>query len=229
MTTGPEAASIPGERSWKRRWRILAVVGLAGGLSGMFFILTRGTSEGTSRLRPFELFAGAAVVGLIALLALGFWRGILQRPALAGGLVSGALFSFSLVVGHFSLLPVLCLLLVPIGGALAARMSRATPTEEDSRRSGARIGALSGVIASLVAFGSGLPVALVINQVVADRFARKMMWFAPDVAASHPELLSSSAAGEVGGVLFIALLVVGLGWLGGAFEDRQSHRARQAP
>ncbi|MGH9827525.1 MAG: hypothetical protein ACREDR_30225, partial [Blastocatellia bacterium] len=156
-------------------------------------------------------------------------------PALIGGIVLGLLSSIPFVnLGNFC-----CCLWVIVGGAIAAKMlvNRSTYFPVSSGE-GASVGALAGVVGSLVYLVIGVPISLIFGAAMTARFLEsfKGMVNDPNVSAQFDQALRQmenrpASEAVVSSLLYWligSVIIIGVATLGGVigialFEKRKGN------
>ena len=169
-----------------------------------------GYARMSNQLGAFGASAGSLVVGILGVLGFGIWITNRQWPAISGGLISGALLCLLLLIEKVGAPFMLLLMLVlPLGGFVAANSHFRKSLNKVSLGRAAAIGLRAGGVAATVALVFAVPIALFVAAQVNAEFAPMRDQFAPDVQ------LPRSAAGTIVGWLVLSLIAAALSALGG--------------
>lgn len=208
---------------WKLCLLVVSSIAIFMGVLGLLFVFradpapagwrevgTEPYARISNQLGVFGASAGSLVVGVLGLLGFGIWMTNRQRPAISGGLISGALLCLLLLIEKVGApFMLLLLLMLPLGGFVAANSHFRRSPDNISLRRAAAIGIRAGLVAATAALVFAVPIALFVADQVNTEFAPMRDRFAPDVQ------LPRSAASTIVGWLVLSVLAAALSAIGG--------------
>lgn len=220
MTEQLQVPPTRARKGWKFLLLLVSLIFILEGILGMRFV-SRDSERIMGLIGIFDVSAGTFVVGVIGLFRFSFWTAIGQRPVVRGGLIAAALLSYAMFLprkaGVFWL--VLLILMLPLGGFVAANSHFRQSLNNISLGLGAKIGMRSGLVAAIVVFVLTTPLSLFREYISKNALYSSVYWMPDDERAQLQAKFAFSFSGWLGdqilAFLVLSILMVGLTSLGG--------------